>query len=56
MFLHVEAGGYNADWAGQPYKMENPRAGLLYAPNGDAWRKLHTVFQPLMAHAAQKAP
>lgn len=56
MFLHMEAGGYHADWAGKPYVMDNPRAGLLYAPNKDAWNSLYRFFQPLMAHAAQKAP
>lgn len=56
MFLHVEAGGYNADWDGNPYHMDNPRAGLLYAPDKQAWQHLHDVFQPLMAHAVKKAP
>ncbi len=56
MFLHQEAGGYNADWQGQPYNMNLPRAGLLYAPDKAAWNKLFAYFQPLMAHAAQKAP
>ncbi len=56
MFLHQEAGGYNADWAGQPYDMQKPRAGLLYAPTREIWERLHSLFQPLMAHATQKAP
>lgn len=56
MFLHQEGGGYNADWNGQPYNMDNPRAGLLYAPDKQSWDKLHHFFKPLMAYTVQKAP
>ncbi len=50
MFLNQEAGGYSADWSGQPYDMNQPRSGLLYAPNKDAWMKLYGLFEPLIRH------
>ena len=55
MFLHQEAGGYNADWMGQPYNMNNALSGLLYAPDRDMWDRLHLYFEPLMQHARQMA-
>ena len=56
MFLHHEAGGYSADWAGQPYNMENPLSGLIYAADKDTWIRLHKLFEPLMHYASRKAP
>jgi fructose-1,6-bisphosphatase/inositol monophosphatase family enzyme len=55
MFLHREAGGYSADWSGQPYDMASPRRGLLFAPNKEIWTHLHGLFQPLMQHTLSKA-
>jgi hypothetical protein len=55
LFLHHEAGGYSADWKGQPYEMTNRMAGLLYAPTQEVWTQLHNLFEPLMLHTMQKA-
>jgi fructose-1,6-bisphosphatase/inositol monophosphatase family enzyme len=55
-FLHQEAGGYSADWAGQPYDMTMPRSGLLYAANQDEWNELHRAFRPLIEHTAKALP
>ena len=55
LFLHQEAGGYHADWQGESYNMSNPRAGLLYAPNKDAWQRLYRIFEPLRQHTMKKA-
>ena len=49
-FLNQEAGGYSADWHGQPYDMSKPRSGLLYAPKKDEWQKLYILFEPLILH------
>jgi hypothetical protein len=50
LFLNQEAGGYSADWSGQPYDMTKPRSGLLYAPTKDAWMRLYKLFEPLIMH------
>jgi fructose-1,6-bisphosphatase/inositol monophosphatase family enzyme len=50
MFLNREAGGYSADWHGKPYDMNQPRSGLLYAPNRDVWERLYRLFEPLIRH------
>jgi len=55
MFLHHEAGGYSADWDGNPYNLNNPRSGLLYAANREVWERLHKLFEPLRLHTLQKA-
>ncbi|HEU0118555.1 MAG TPA: inositol monophosphatase family protein [Alphaproteobacteria bacterium] len=55
-FLHQEGGGYSANWENKPYNMSEPMNGLLYAPDKSAWLRLSRLFEPLMAHAAQKAP
>jgi fructose-1,6-bisphosphatase/inositol monophosphatase family enzyme len=55
MFLHREAGGYSADWSGQPYNMDKARDGLLFAPNQVVWEQLHALFQPLMQHVTGQA-
>lgn len=55
MLLAHEAGAYSADWAGNPYDMKQPRAGLLYAPDRDAWDFLYAQFKPLIVHARQLA-
>jgi fructose-1,6-bisphosphatase/inositol monophosphatase family enzyme len=55
MFLHHEAGGYSADWSGNPYDMANPRSGLLFAATKEIWLQLHSLFQPLMQHTVKKA-
>ncbi len=54
LFLNQEAGGYSADWQGQPYDMSKPRSGLLYAPNKDEWNRLYQLFEPLISYT-QKA-
>ena len=46
--MHREAGGYSADLTGQPYNLNQPRHGLLFAPNEAIWHRLHEVFQPLL--------
>lgn len=56
LFLHQEAGGYSANWAGEPYDMTQSRSGLLFAPDKEVWIKLHGLFEPLMLHTMQKAP
>ncbi len=56
MFLHHEAGGYSADWSGQPYDMTKPRSGLLFASSKDVWQHLYEQFQPLMQHTAKAVP
>jgi fructose-1,6-bisphosphatase/inositol monophosphatase family enzyme len=48
--MHQEAGGYSADWSGQPYDMTKLRCGLLHAPNKDIWMKLYGLFEPLILH------
>jgi hypothetical protein len=30
--------------------MSQPRSGLLYAPNKEAWMKLFKLFEPLIRH------
>jgi fructose-1,6-bisphosphatase/inositol monophosphatase family enzyme len=55
MFLHQEAGGYNADWFNKPYDITNPRSGLLFAANEEQWIELHHVFRPLMGHVVKDA-
>lgn len=50
LFLNQEAGGYSADWAGQPYDMAKQRSGLISAPNKEAWMHLHALFEPLIRH------
>jgi fructose-1,6-bisphosphatase/inositol monophosphatase family enzyme len=50
LFLNQEAGGYSADWSGQPYDMSKPRSGLISAPNKDVWTKLYSLFEPLILH------
>ncbi len=55
LFLHREGGGYSANWAGKPYDMIDPMAGLLLAPNKDEWIRLHYLFRPLMSHIVQNA-
>ncbi len=48
LFLHREAGGYNAFWSGEPYnnranpKQNNP---LLLAPNIDVWKELKDIIK-----------
>jgi fructose-1,6-bisphosphatase/inositol monophosphatase family enzyme len=56
LFLQREAGGYSADWDGKPYNMDNHRSGLIFAKDTATWERLHHLFEPLMRHAAQKAP
>ena len=56
LFLNQEAGGYSADWSGNPYDMSQPRAGLLYAPNKDVWMKLYGLFEPLIKHTQKIDP
>ncbi|MDP9127575.1 MAG: hypothetical protein M3N08_04860, partial [Pseudomonadota bacterium] len=56
LFLHEEAGGYSADWDGQPYDMRKPRSGLLFAEDRATWERLYGLFRPLMQHTLQKAP
>lgn len=56
MFLHKEGGGYCADWSGNPYNMNNPLGGLLYAPTKEKWLELYKFFEPLMHHTSQKIP
>jgi fructose-1,6-bisphosphatase/inositol monophosphatase family enzyme len=53
MFLHHEAGGYSADWSGNPYNMTNKLSGLLFAANKDSWQHLYEQFQPLIQHTAK---
>ena len=50
LFLNQEAGGYSADWSGQPYDMTKPKGGLLYAPNKQVWMRLYGLFEPLILH------
>lgn len=54
MLLHKEAGGFSADWAGNPYQMDNTLGGLLYAPDKTDWDRLHEMFRPLIARATGK--
>lgn len=54
MLMHKEAGGYSADWHGNPYDMSQTRNGLLYAPDKDSWQHLHTLFQPVFQNAKGK--
>lgn len=56
MLLHLEGGGYSADWKGLPYNMNNPLGGLLYAKDKETWSHLYQFFQPLIQHTTQKAP
>jgi fructose-1,6-bisphosphatase/inositol monophosphatase family enzyme len=56
LFLHREAGGYSADWSGNPYDMTKPLSGLLYAAHKENWERLYKIFQPRMQHAMRKAP
>ena len=48
LFLHREAGGYNAFWNGEPYNnrsnpvQDNP---LLAAPNVDVWKELKNAIK-----------
>jgi len=56
LFLHREAGGYSANWAGEPYDMTQNLSGLLFAPSKDVWMRLHASFEPLIRHTLQKAP
>ena len=53
-FLHHEAGGYAANWAKEPYDMQSPLCGLLYAPTKEIWGDLHALFSPLMEQALRK--
>lgn len=55
LFLNKEGGGYSADWSGKPYRMTEPRSGLLFAANRDEWMRLHKLFQPLMLHVLKHA-
>ena len=48
LFLHREAGGYSADWSGQPYDMHQPLGGLLLAPDRKIWTELRSLFDPLI--------
>lgn len=50
LFLQQEAGGYSADWSGQPYDMTKPRSGLIHAPNKETWQKLFSLFEQLIRH------
>jgi len=53
MFLHQEAGGYSADWAGKPYDMDRARDGLLFAADKASWDHLRQLFQPLIQHVTK---
>jgi len=55
-FLNQEAGGYSADWSKNPYNMDNPRSGLLYAPNKEVWMDLYAAFEPLITHTLRIDP
>lgn len=55
LFLHQEAGGYNADWLNKPYDMVKPRGGLILASDKEAWLRIHHLFRPLMGHIVKNA-
>ena len=54
MLLHQEAGGYSADWTGNPYNFSNMLSGLLYAPNKDDWNRVYAWLSPLIEYTRKK--
>ncbi|MGB9154037.1 MAG: inositol monophosphatase family protein [Alphaproteobacteria bacterium] len=45
-----EAGGYSADWSGQPYVAETPNKGLMSTADRPTWDRLHALLKaPFMS-------